>query len=87
MKSDGVNKRLNAAAQTLEKIIRLEVTQKIIDKHVANFRDEFTPIVTEAVKSVSLDRFERIRRDYKYAEELDIKISVNDIVLTEEDKS
>ena len=79
-----VNARLDSASEALEKIIRKEVTQRIIDEQVEHFRNEITPIVTEAVKSVTLERFRRIQRNSRIAEELDVKLTVNDIVLRDD---
>ena len=79
-----VNTKLDSASETLEKIIRKEVTQRIIDEQVEHFRNEITPIVTEAVKSVTLERFRKIQQDWRMAEELDVKLTVNDIVLRDD---
>ena len=79
-----VNAKLDSASETLEKIIRKEVTQRIIDEQVEHLRNEITPIVTEAVKSVILERFRKIQQDWRMAEELDVKLTVNDIVLRDD---
>ena len=79
-----VNTKLDSASETLEKIIRKEVTQRIIDEQVEHLRNEITPIVTEAVKSVTLERFRKIQQDWRMAEELDVKLTVNDIVLRDD---
>ena len=79
-----VNAKLDSASETLEKIIRKEVTQRIIDEQVEHLRNEITPIVTEAVKSVTLERFRKIQQDWRMAEELDVKLTVNDIVLRDD---
>ena len=79
-----VNAKLDSASETLEKIIRKEITQRIIDEQVEHLRNEITPIVTEAVKSVTLERFRKIQQDWRMAEELDVKLTVNDIVLRDD---
>ena len=79
-----VNAKLDSASETLEKIIRKEVTQRIIDEQVEHLRNEITPIVTEAVKSVTLERLRKIQQDWRMAEELDVKLTVNDIVLRDD---
>ena len=79
-----VNAKLDSASETLEKIIRKEVTQRIIDEQVEHLRNEITPIVTEAVKSVTLERFRKIQQDWRMTEEMDVKLTVNDIVLRDD---